>query len=168
MHPSQFECFCLRILLHNVRGPKSFEDIRTVDGVTHDTFRETCLSLGLLDDDRHWDQTLEEAEACQLPKQMRSLFAIMLISCEISDQLGLWEKYKEAMSQDVLYAAQQLHLEAISNEHIINKTLILLQDHTLQIGGKSLDNHGLPIPNREVEVGLEREVERELSYDTIE
>ena len=148
--------------------PKSFEDIRTVNGITHNTFRETCLSLGLLEDDRHWDQTLEEAEACQLPKQMRSLFAIMLISCEISDQLGLWEKYKEAMSQDVLYAAQQLHLEAISNEHIINKTLILLQDHTLQIGGKSLDNHGLPIPNREVEVGLEREVERELSYDTIE
>ena len=72
------------------------------------------------------------------------------------------------MSQDVLYAAQQLHLEAISNEDITNKALILLEDHTLQIGGKSLENYGLPITYREVEVGLEREVERALSYDTIE
>ena len=33
VHTSHFECFCLRILLHNVRGPKSFEDIRTVMGL---------------------------------------------------------------------------------------------------------------------------------------
>ena len=107
MHLSQFECFCLRILLHNVRGPKSFEDIITVDGVIHGTFRETCLSLGHLEDNRHWDQTLKEVEACKLPTQMRCPFAIILMSCEISDPLGLWEKHQEAMSQDVLYEAQQ-------------------------------------------------------------
>ena len=81
--------------MHNVRGPKSFEDIRTVDGIIHGTFRETCLSLGLLEDDRHWDQTLEEAEACKLPNQMRCLFAIMLMSCEISDTMGIWENIKK-------------------------------------------------------------------------
>lgn len=72
------------------------------------------------------------------------------------------------MNQDELYTARPLKSEAISNEDIINKALILLEGHTLHIGGKSLDNYGLPIPNREVEVGLEKEVERELSYHTTE
>ena len=83
VHPNQFECFCLRILLHNVRGPMSFEHLRTVNGEVFTGFREACLELGLLEDDRHWDETLEETEGCRVPRQLRSLFAVMLMSCEI-------------------------------------------------------------------------------------
>lgn len=42
IHPSNIECFFLRILLHNVRGPTSFEDIRIIDGVTCESYREAC------------------------------------------------------------------------------------------------------------------------------
>ncbi|GBP30124.1 ATP-dependent DNA helicase pif1 [Eumeta japonica] len=33
VHPSQSECFYLRMLLHHVRGPTSFQYLKTVDGV---------------------------------------------------------------------------------------------------------------------------------------
>lgn len=33
VHPSNIECVYLRLLSINVRGPQSFQDLRTVDGV---------------------------------------------------------------------------------------------------------------------------------------
>jgi hypothetical protein len=50
-NPTQGERYYLRMLLTNVRGPQSFEDLRTVDGTVYDTFRQACVARGLLDDD---------------------------------------------------------------------------------------------------------------------
>lgn len=30
VHPTQHECFVLRMLLHEIKGPKSFDDFRTI------------------------------------------------------------------------------------------------------------------------------------------
>ncbi|KAI9106962.1 hypothetical protein K1719_022490 [Acacia pycnantha] len=49
--PSSGEFYYLRILLTKVKGPSSYEAIRTVDGVVHPTYRAACIALGLLDDD---------------------------------------------------------------------------------------------------------------------
>lgn len=32
IHPTNSECFYLRMLLHNIRGPKSFNDLKTING----------------------------------------------------------------------------------------------------------------------------------------
>jgi len=42
IHPNNPECFYLRILLHNVRGPTSFKNLKSVDGIEYDTYREEC------------------------------------------------------------------------------------------------------------------------------
>lgn len=42
VHPNNFECFFLRLLLHTVRGPTSYEALRTVNGRICVTFREAC------------------------------------------------------------------------------------------------------------------------------
>lgn len=55
VHPCNDECFYLRLLLVNVRGPTSFQSLRTVNGVLCTTYREACQLLGLLEDDNHWD-----------------------------------------------------------------------------------------------------------------
>ena len=44
----------LRLLLTVVRGPRSFEDLRTVDGVQYPTFKGACIALRLLEDDGEW------------------------------------------------------------------------------------------------------------------
>jgi hypothetical protein len=53
IHPSNPECFFLRIVLHNLRGPTSYEDIRNIGGIIDETYREACKRLGLLKDDKH-------------------------------------------------------------------------------------------------------------------
>ncbi|XP_022040106.1 uncharacterized protein LOC110942639 [Helianthus annuus] len=59
--PSLGEAYFLRILLTKVRGPRSFEEIRTYDGVVYPTFRDVCYARGLLDDDNEYIECIKEA-----------------------------------------------------------------------------------------------------------
>lgn len=40
--PSQLEYFYLRLLLHDVAGPTTFQDFRVI-GIEYQTFREACF-----------------------------------------------------------------------------------------------------------------------------
>lgn len=42
------------ILLNVVKGPTSYEDVRTVSGVVHQTFKDAYYVMGLLDDDKEY------------------------------------------------------------------------------------------------------------------
>ncbi|GFQ97111.1 ATP-dependent DNA helicase [Trichonephila clavata] len=55
VNPRQTECFYLRLLLVNVTGSLSFQDIRKENGQQYPTYKDTCLALRLLGDDSHWD-----------------------------------------------------------------------------------------------------------------
>lgn len=88
IHPNNAECYYLRLLLHHVRGPTSFNDLRTINGYLCNCFREACENLGLLEDDQHWDFTLQEATDFCNPSKIRSLFAIILTACNPSDPKG--------------------------------------------------------------------------------
>ncbi|KAK7266728.1 hypothetical protein RIF29_19379 [Crotalaria pallida] len=59
--PAAGELFYLSILLHRVKGPENYAQIRTVNGIEYPTFKEACYKLGLLDDDREFISVLEEA-----------------------------------------------------------------------------------------------------------
>ena len=79
VHPNNAECFYLRILLLNVRGPTSFENLRTVSGEIQTTYRLACSKLRLIENDNHWKDTLKEASETASAHKLRDLFAIMLI-----------------------------------------------------------------------------------------
>lgn len=115
VHPSQHECFFLRMLLYEVKGPTSFEDLRTVDGHVCATFREACYKRGMLEDDSQWDATLREAAIYQSPKRLRDLFAILLKTCDVGNPLELWNKYKDDLAEDYKHQAQLAnpHIDAI-------------------------------------------------------
>ena len=59
VHVSNMECLCLRMLLHIVRGPTLFADLIKHKDQVLSTFREVCGAKGLLQNDNHWDETLE-------------------------------------------------------------------------------------------------------------
>nr|KAJ0204953.1 hypothetical protein LSAT_V11C500241710 [Lactuca sativa] len=59
--PKLGEAYFLRILLNNVKGPTSFDEICTVNGQTHSFFRDACYELGLLDDDKEYIDAIKEA-----------------------------------------------------------------------------------------------------------
>jgi len=51
VHLTAGEKYYLRVLLNFVRGPRSFEEIRTINGVTYGTFKQACHGMGILSDD---------------------------------------------------------------------------------------------------------------------
>lgn len=131
VHPKNAECFFLRLLLHKIRGPSSFSDLKTVDGYICGTYREACQRLGLLENDNHWEYALREAAQTAKAYQIRELFAIILTSCNPSNPNQLWMKFRECMSDDIL--AEMRRNDPFSeinfNDDIFNRTLILLEDN---------------------------------------
>ncbi len=49
---SNLEAFHLRVLLNEVPGPTSYQDLLTVEGEQRETFTESCRARGLLQDDK--------------------------------------------------------------------------------------------------------------------
>ncbi|XP_043209020.1 uncharacterized protein LOC122374379 [Amphibalanus amphitrite] len=155
--PRAGERFFLRLLLHNVRGPRSFEALRTVNG------QEACSVLGLLEDGQYWHRAMAEAAEITFPRQLRCLFALITIegraSCDI--QL-LWRNFRTAMSQDVRRRLQRLgRLEQDADlddydpmdvggddaQHpVFSETLRLIGRQLRRISGLALSDVGLPHP----------------------
>ena len=167
VHPNQHECFYLRLLLHTIRGPKSFDDLKTYNNRLCSTYREACNNYGLLEDDSHWSQTLEEAAAIKAPKQLRQLFAIMLTTCGLSDPVRLWTEFKKDMSEDILHHMQHKYPENSIDfdDNIFHEALQKIQQHVFTMGGENLTSFGLPQPE-EINNNINfSEYLRETSYD---
>ncbi|GFX41097.1 ATP-dependent DNA helicase [Trichonephila clavipes] len=118
VHVTNLECFFLRLLLHHVRGPTSFTELKIVNGQECQTYREACEARQLLENDYHWDEILEEAVQCQSPDKINELYATLLSSCGLSNPETIWDKYKEYMADDILHQLQQVHTYMTFNEHI--------------------------------------------------
>lgn len=83
-NPFNGERYYLRLLLTIIRGPKSFEDLRTINGHLYTTFKEACKALGLLEDDTEWIQCFKEAISFQSGRVLRTLFVTALVYGEVS------------------------------------------------------------------------------------
>ncbi|XP_067945068.1 uncharacterized protein [Watersipora subatra] len=167
IHPTNVECFHLHIFLHKVTGPTSFQQLRTVDGIVCSTFKEACLKRGLLEDDRQWRNTLREASVSYSPSRLRNLFAVILISCNLSDSKQLWLDHKESINDDVRRQLNQLQpqISLDFTAEIFNKTLILLEDKVINISGKTLEKLGFTLPCRDLDLLPQTEVLQETNYD---
>jgi hypothetical protein len=52
VNPISGEQFDLQLFLTVVISPKSYADLRTINGTVYDTFNGAFVALGLLEDDR--------------------------------------------------------------------------------------------------------------------
>ena len=129
VHPNNSECFYLRLLLHNVCGPTSFLSLRTDDdGFVSATYHEACQRQGLLENDNHWNATMEEAATSCSASKLRSLFAILITCCSPSNPRNLWETHRESMTEDVLHQSRRDHsdLNFTFSDAMFNQALILI------------------------------------------
>jgi len=97
------ELFHLRLCLNVQPGPRSFENLRTVNGIVHKNYHEAAFALGLVEDDREWFLAMEESSVVAMPCQIRSLFVIILTHGQPMDPRSLWDKYKDDMSMDFMH-----------------------------------------------------------------
>ena len=101
------ERYYLRMLLHHVKGARSFEHLRTVNNVTYETYLETCQQRGLLGDDKEWDAIMEENAVLTDAHQLRLLLLNIFIECAPGDPSNLFHIYSEALSYDFLRKMQR-------------------------------------------------------------
>ena len=166
INPRQGECFYLRLLLTHVKGPRSFNHIRTVNGDLRASFHEACLKLGLLENDNHYYLAMQEASLSNSSSTIRTLFAVILAWCEPSNPTELYDSFKDAMAEDFLhsYSNHSDNQEMPYSTEIYNLALTELQNKLYSMGGRELSSYGLPQPQV---VNLERlshEYSREINY----
>uniref|UniRef100_A0A0R0EW12 ATP-dependent DNA helicase n=1 Tax=Glycine max TaxID=3847 RepID=A0A0R0EW12_SOYBN len=147
--PTTGELFYLRMMLTISRGPISFEDIRTVDGVEYPTYRETCFAMGFLQDDREFIAAIKEAKDWSSAPYLRNLFVLLLLTGTMNKPEQVWEKTWHWLSDDILYShcrsssTPGLHID---DSNMMN--LVLLEvEQLLQANQRSLKDYpSMPYP----------------------
>ncbi|CAN6802055.1 unnamed protein product [Brassica oleracea] len=140
IQPSGDELYFLRVLLNWVRGPTSYEDIRTVDGVLYHTYEDACYALGLMDDDKEFIEAIKDASDCSSATYARKLFARMLVSKSLSQPHVVWEATWEYLTDDIIYKKRRETGRPDMNltiEQIKNFALTEIENHLLS-NGRSL------------------------------
>lgn len=105
VYPYQSGCFYLLMLglLHHIRGSTSFESLRTVNGEVKETYQAVCRDGVLLESVEYQENTrnLRDVAVFQSAIKLRESFGILLF-CQPSKPLKLWEIYKQDLCEDTL------------------------------------------------------------------
>lgn len=123
------------MLLTIVRGPQSYEELRTINSIVYPTFKSACLALGLLEDDSEWIQCLVEVVVMKSGRQLRALFASILAQCMPSSPLELWERFRGDLCDDLHHQLETVFgIEDASESQVYDYGLFLLDDLLKAVG----------------------------------
>ncbi|XP_078436724.1 uncharacterized protein LOC144707477 isoform X1 [Wolffia australiana] len=126
-------------MLHHVPGATCYADLHTVAGVVYDTYQQAAAARGLLHSDAEFENDLALASGVASPRQVRELYAMMLLYCEISNPLMLLRKYLEPMSEDI-----RLNCPSEDTDQIQQKLLIAIETILHHNGSSLAAFPGLP------------------------
>jgi hypothetical protein len=157
----------MRHLLCYKKGPVSFDDLRTVDGTQYTRYKEAAAAAGLVDSDEESDKCLREASLFQMPRQLRFLFATLLVYCHPTDARKLWNTHLPAMAEDFMRA----HQVTTQTDAVVFQVLKAV-DQCLQSNSKQLSDFE-DLPQLHEFAGLDiaqtsarnRLIQLETSYD---
>ena len=117
------------MLLHHEhsKGKTSFDDLRTVDGIPQESYQEVCRILGLLQDDREWDEALCEGAATKMASTLRDLFITIILFCMPSNPQELFDKHYLEWADDFVLKAEKDGF-ALNESQIRTLVLIDIQE----------------------------------------
>jgi hypothetical protein len=148
------------MLLHIVKGPRSFSEIRNIAGTQYPTYRAACQALGLLGDDQEWSNAINDASEWAPPYQLRHLFVTILIFCELTDLRKLYEDHASQMYEGIVH-----HLRNSNSQGITSSRLLLIElEKILRDNGYDLPHFHLPLPEGN-DCTKNRILLDEISYD---
>ncbi|XP_058727499.1 uncharacterized protein LOC131598990 [Vicia villosa] len=168
--PTTGELFYLRMMLTVAKGPTTYEEIRTVDNIQYDTFRDACFAMGFLEDDKEYIAAIKEASHWGTGHFLRKLFVIMLLSGAVNCPAHVWEQTWLLLSDGVLHTQRALAANPeldLTQEELQNLTLIEIEK-LLQANRRTLkDFSPIPYPDAYVLEQLgNRLIYDERNYDT--
>ena len=168
VHPASGELYFLRLLLNHVRGALSFDYLKNVSGVVHPTFQLACKTLGLLGDDKEWEDVFCEAMATATSPQIRNLFVSVVLFCDVADLEVLFNKFWRSMYDDIItrfkssFAMPNLKLFDDELKNYVLYELELL----FNVAASSLEKHKLPMHDGRLLSEIKNKLLREeLNYD---
>jgi hypothetical protein len=134
------DTFYLRVLLQT-RPARSFEQLRTVNGILYSTFQEACIALNLFSDETEAEYCFTEAiESLHTPYQLRLLLIHMLSNNCITAPATIWDKFKQSLSED-------FHVCNGRNWNLaFSSALVEIAGHLREYGREPKD-YGLPQPS---------------------
>ncbi|XP_057440582.1 uncharacterized protein LOC130732585 [Lotus japonicus] len=141
--PGSGELYYLRLLLNVQRGCTSFEDLRSVKGNVHDSFRDACVSLGLLKDDGEYINSILDVRIISSGFYCRGLFVSFLLANSMSNPLKVWNETWHVLVDGILYDLRKKHNNKelnIDKEEL--KDLCLMEiEKVLMVNGRSLKDY---------------------------
>ena len=161
LNPYTKELYFLRQLLHHIPGPECFQDLRTVEGHVYETYQETCIAMGLFEDDKSVEQAFEEAAAFKVSETaLLHLFVTLVVHVMPANPLALWEMCKPEL------CAWRMKLKNVDEPtpEIINEVLLLMRAQFAEHGKDMVVDYKLPEPTGSL-MKQKREVSRELDYN---
>ncbi|XP_026430888.1 uncharacterized protein LOC113328003 [Papaver somniferum] len=140
VHPTTGEKYYLRILLNVQKGCKNYNDIKTVGGTIHLTFKAACLALGLLEDDGEWHRAIQEAAETHTAEDIKY------------EQIKFYGDSARTLANEVLKNYTLQEIEKIFWKH--NRTL------------REDEFSGIPYPDMsELDIPKNTLIHEELNYD---
>ena len=91
------------IIVILILGKKSFLDLRTINSYVCDSYKETCIGLGIVEGSEEWELVLSEAFSSLTGRKARNLFAMTLVFCEIPKPVELFQKFVDVLVEDIRY-----------------------------------------------------------------
>jgi hypothetical protein len=165
--PVQGERYYLRLLLTAVRGPRSFEDLRTYSGTAYSTFQAAAAAHGLLLHNGDWLACFREAVVFQTGWALRSFFVSALLNGPVTDPLAIWDTFKTDLCDDLPGPAAALSVSTDQDAYI-DYGLYLIEG-LLAETGKRLTDFALPLCQYNWGQRLGNQlIAVELAYDTME
>nr|AAK54292.1 putative helicase [Oryza sativa Japonica Group] len=149
-HPASGERYYLRVILNTAKGCTTFEDIRTVNGTVHSSYKSACHALGFLNDDSEWIECIKEASCWASGMKLRQLFATVLCHCEVTDPKRLWESSWEKLSKDIQHTqswALNFPTSCLTPSHRRKCALIEIEKNMRQAGKSLKEYAGIEPPN---------------------
>ena len=149
------ELYHLRCLLTVRKGIASFEELRTYNGITYSTFKETAREMSLLKEDKEWKQCLDDYCHTMTNIQMlRETFVIIIFYNNLENPRQLWEQFKEYLCDD--FRHQRTEMEGILRESsdcmevdfdcALHQISDILQGPSFD---KTLSDFNLPLPSKD-------------------
>ena len=96
------------LLLHpHSKGKRSFKELKTVNGVIQENYKDVCKALDLLLDDQEWNTALQEATLLRMSSSTRLLFVTILVFGEPLNPRLLFDTYWKNWIDDFKYRARE-------------------------------------------------------------
>jgi hypothetical protein len=115
----------------------------------HPDNKSACIALNLCESDKQWVDCLKEAVFMSVPRSIRQLFVNILLHCQPSDPLSIYNEFRNDMSEDFLRNRRTaLNLTETEIQELAWNDLLLELSRYLEEGGASNDVFNIPTPDQ--------------------